>query len=508
MAQLENFAGAQAIVDTIKTTLGPKGMDKILQGSEGSSEVTNDGATILKKLFIDNPAAKVLIDIAKIQDEEVGDGTTSVVVFAGYLLQEGQKLIEKNIHPMTIIAGYRDAQKIAVEALKNSSADNSKDDEKFREDLFKIASTTISSKILQNEKEKFATLAVDAIMRVRKTGSLQAIQILKKPGGTMKDSFLDEGFILDKQVGVGQPTFVKDAKILVANTAMDTDKIKIYGAKVKTNSIKAVAEIEQAEKDKMRAKCEKIKNHGINVFINRQLIYDFPQEFFSDNGIVSIEHADFEGVERLALVLGAEIASTFDHPEEVKLGRCAQVSEVMIGEDRLIKFSGCAKNEACTIVLRGANSHLLDECERSLHDALCVLQQTLENTKVVYGGGCSEMLMAKVVSDAAKITPGKKALAMEAFATALKLMPATIADNAGLDSAELISLLEACHYNGQSTMGIDVVGEAIGDVQELGILESLRVKQQYVTSATEAAEMILRVDNVLRAAPRQRRQEQ
>lgn len=508
-----------ALADLVKTTLGPKGMDKILQPSgQGPSDriqVTNDGATILKSIQVHNPAAKILIgtvftniltrlEIAKTQDDEVGDGTTSVTVFCGELLREAEKLLQQKIHPQTVISGYRLASDVAYKALVGSTHDHGKDPEKFREDLLNIARTTLSSKILQQEKEHFAQLAVDAVLRLRGSTDLNSIQILQKPGGSMRDSYLDEGFILDKTFGVGQPRRIENAKILVANTAMDTDKIKIYGAKVKTGSMTKMAEIEKAEKNKMKEKCEKIKNHGINVFINRQLIYDYPQEFFADNNISAIEHADFEGVERLALVLGSDIVSTFDHPESTKLGSAKLVEEIMIGEDKLIKFSGCERNEACTIVLRGANSHLLAEAERSLHDALCVLSQTVNETRTVLGGGCSEMLMAKAVSEAAKKTAGKQSLAMEGFARALKQMPSIIADNAGLDSAELVSVLESEHYNGNNETGLDVLIGAVGNMRKLGITESFKVKQQVLLSASEAAEMILRVDDVITCAPRQR----
>lgn len=358
--------------------------------------------------------------------------------------------------------------------------------------------------MLHQEKELFANIAVDAILRIKNSLNLDAIQILKKPGGSLKDSFLAEGYILDKSIGVGQPKRIEKAKIMVANTSMDTDKIKIFGAKIKTSSVANLAEIEAAEKEKMKKKCEKILKHGINVFINRQLVYDYPQEIFADNNVMCIEHADFEGVERLASVLGGEIVSTFDHPDQVKLGSAAVIEEIIIGEDKLLKFSGCAQNEACTIVLRGATSHLLEEADRSLHDALCVLQQTIMETRTVYGGGCSEMLMAKAVEDEAKKTSGKKALAMEAFAKALKQIPAIISDNAGLDSAEIVSSLEAEHYKGNNTTGVDIELGTFGDMKQLGITESFKVKLQILLSASEAAEMILRVDDVIRCAPRKR----
>ncbi|KAG8378025.1 hypothetical protein BUALT_Bualt08G0095300 [Buddleja alternifolia] len=590
-ARMASFVGAMAIADLVKTTLGPKGMDKILQstGRGHSVTVTNDGATILKSLHIDNAAAKVLVgildailffccfalvleglcyycwkrfffagptlytlqgnsagtvigikrirkksyyfkcwqalislsDISKVQDDEVGDGTTSVVVLAGELLREAEKLVNAKIHPMTIIAGYRMAAECARNALLERVVDNKLDAgdflflfflfllltcgcKKFRVDLMKIAMTTLSSKILSQDKEHFAKLAVDAVMRLKGSTNLESIQIIKKAGGSLKDSFLDEGFILDKKIGVGQPKRIENAKILVANTAMDTDKVKIYGARVRVDSMAKVAEIEVAEKEKMKEKVQKIINHGINCFVNRQLIYNFPEELFADAGVLAIEHADFDGIERLGLVTGGEIASTFDNPESVKLGHCKLIEEIMIGEDKLIHFSGVEMGQACTIVLRGASPHMLDEAERSLHDALCVLSQTVNDSRVLYGGGWPEMLMAKAVDELAKKTPGKRSHAIEAFSRALVAIPTTIADNAGLDSAELVAQLRAEHHKEDSTAGIDVISGSVGSMEELGISEAFKVKNAVLLSATEAAEMILRVDEIITCAPRRR----
>lgn len=506
-ARLASFVGAVAIADLVKSTLGPKGMDKILQSMGRGQEVTvtNDGATILKSIYIDNPAAKVLVDISKVQDDEVGDGTTSVVVLAGELLREAEQLVNQKIHPMTIIAGFREACDCAHQTLIGAAFNNEADPERFRQDLLNIAKTTLSSKILTGDKEHFANLAVDAIMRLKGSGNLEAIHIIKKPGGALRESYLDEGYILDKKIGVGQPKRIENAKILVANTAMDTDKIKIYGARVRVDSMAKVADIEAAEKDKMREKVQKILDHNVNCFINRQLIYNFPEEIFADAGVMAIEHADFDGIENLALVLGGEIVSTFDDPSGVKLGQCKLIEEIMIGEDRLIHFSGVALGEACTIVLRGASTHILDEADRSLHDALCVLQATVKDSRVVYGGGFPEMRMAKAVEELASKTPGKKSLAMEAFARALRALPGTICDNAGLDSSEIVANLRAAHgADATSRMGIDVVRGEAGDMAELGIYEAFRVKKQVLVSATEAAEMILRVDDIIKSAPRQR----
>lgn len=353
--------------------------------------MTNDGATILRSVHVDNAAAKVLVDIAKTQDDEVGDGTTSVAVLCGELLREAEKLIDQRIHPTVIIDGWRMALSLAREALEQSARDNSSDPVKFKEDLLDIARTTLSSKLLTQEKEHFAKLAVDAVLRLKGSNNLDHIQVIKKPGGCMKDSYLEDGFLLDKQIGVGQPKRIENAKILVANTGMDTDKIKIYGSRVKVDSMTKVAEIEEAEKKKMREKCEKIANFGINCFINRQLIYNYPEQLFAEKGIMAIEHADFDGVERLAAVTGGEITSTFDHPEKVTLGECKLIEEIIIGEDRLIRFSGVKSGAACTVVLRGASAHLLDEAERSLHDALAVLTETLKESRTIMGGGCTEV---------------------------------------------------------------------------------------------------------------------
>ena len=507
-ARMSSFVGAIAVADLVKTTLGPKGMDKILQSVSDPNNmritITNDGATILKSVPVENPAAKVLVDIAKTQDDTVGDGTTSVTVLCGELLREAEFLINQRIHPMTIVQGWRQAVAIARAALEAAAVDNSGNDDAFRTDLLNIAKTTLSSKLLFVEKDHFAKLAVDAVLRLRGSGNLDYIQVIKKPGGSLADSRLEDGFVLDKAFGIGQPKRLENAKILIANTPMDTDKIKIYGSRVRVDSMAKVAEIEEAEKDKMRNKCKKIIDHGISCFVNRQLIYNFPEQIFTDAGVVSIEHADFDGIERLAAVTGGEIASTFDRPDLVTLGECLLIDEVMIGEDRLIRFSGCKSGAACSIILRGASSHLLDEAERSLHDALCVLTETVKETRVICGGGCLEMLMANAIDLEVPKVAGKAALAMEAFSRALRQLPTIIADNAGYDSSELVTQLRAAHAAGNKRAGLDMYKGCIGDMWELGIRESYKSKLQVLISAAEAAEMILRVDDIIKCAPKQR----
>lgn len=484
-------------------------MDKILQslGDEHARKkitVTNDGATILQSIFVDNPAAKILVDISRTQDEEVGDGTTTVAVLAGELLREAEKLVEQKIHPQIIIQGWRKAREAARAVLVDKAFDNFDDDAKFRADLKNIALTTLSSKLLKSEREHFANLAVDSVLRLKGSGNLDYIKIIKKPGGTLSDSYLADGFILLKKIATGCEKSAENPRIMVANTPMDNDKVKILGSKVKVDSVMKVAEIEEAEKLKMKKKVDKILAYKPDVFINRQLIYNYPEQLLADAGVMVIEHADFDGMERLSAVLGAEILSTFDDPESDVLGSCAKIDELMIGEDKVIAFAGCQRNEACSIIVRASGNHILDEAERSLHDAICVLVSAIKNHKTIYGGGNPEIRMELAVSALAKKVEGKQALAIEAFARALHQLPTIIADNAGYDSAEIVQNLRSAIANGDEEAGLNMWTGAVGNMKELGVTECLRVKEQALISATEAAEMILRVDDIVKCAPRKR----
>ncbi|VDP09326.1 unnamed protein product, partial [Soboliphyme baturini] len=472
-ARLSSFVGAITVGDLVKTTLGPKGMDKILMSRDPVStnvQVTNDGATILKAIAKLNASNYVLfVEIALVQDNEVGDGTTSVVVLACELLKPKDSSLRD----------FTRKRSLWMRLAKHS--------EGLYDELLKIAKTTLGSKIVAQHNELFAKLAVDAVLRLKGSGNLNCIHVIKKLGGRMADSYLDDGFLLEKTPGVQQPHRIENARILIANTPMDTDKIKVFGSRVRVDSVAKVAEMELAEKEKMKDKVNKILSHNINVFINRQLIYNYPEQLFADAGVMAIEHADFEGIERLAHVLGGEIVSTFDNPADVKLGHCKLVEQVMIGEDKLLKFYGVPVGEACTIVIRGSTQQILDEAERSVHDALC--------PKTIYGGGCAEVIMAAAVQKLASFTPGKESLAIEAFARALLQIPTILADNGGFDSAQLISELKVAH---------NLVDGHVGDMAVLGVVESYRVKLSALTSAWEAAEMILRVDDIIKAAPRPR----
>jgi T-complex protein 1 subunit beta len=512
-------------------------MDKILlpQSASAPIQVTNDGATILKSVLVDNPAAKILCDISRIQDEEVGDGTTSVCVLAAELLRQAEKLIDqRRIHPQTIIQAYRLASQAAINALTASSSDAESSipsgegqfSASLKESLMQIAKTTLSSKVLASHREYFAQMAVDAVARLGGSRELERIQIIKKTGGRLEDSYLAPGFILPKRIGANQPKRIEGARILIANTPMDTDKAKVFGSKIKAESTAQLAEIERVERDKMRGKVQKIASTGVNCFINRQLIYNWPEQLFADAGISSIEHADFEGVERLALVTGAEIASTFEDASQIRIGLCDLIEEVMIGDEVMVQFSGLpAGSTACTVVLRGSSEQLLEEAERSLHDALCVLASTAASGEgTVLGGGASEMLMAEAVerlasaqvssalqgenavADSMVNTIGKLTVAIEGFAEALRALPTILANNGGYDGCELVGQLKQLHKKQpeNASMGIDMYAGKVADMRVLGVRETLKSKRQVVASASEAAEMILRVDNILRSAPRKR----
>lgn len=489
------FIEVKEIVSYVKSTLGPKGMDKILLSKSGNFLVTNDGATILKNVYSESLALNIIRDICSVQDDEIGDGTTSVCCLIGELIFESEKLKSFQIHPQIIIKGYRKAAKEALRILEIKSFDPSGNPRLFCNELLNIARTTLNSKIISPFRELFSRIAVKAILKLKGSTNINTIKIIKKCGGTLKDSFIEDGFLIEKKIGVNQPKKIKNARILIANTSMDTDKIKIYGAKIKVKTISKLAEIEIAEQKKVLDKCQKIISHNINVFVNRQLIYNRYERFFSEHRIMTLEHVDFDGVERLALATGAEIVSTFDIPSKIKLGKCKIVEEILIGEESMIRFGGCLSGDFCTIILRGSNSQILDEAERSLHDALCVLSQVIRDPRLVWGGGNIETHISTELELLSKKTMGKNALAIESFSKAIQKLPKIIADNAGLDSMELVKKIKINHEKGNPKTCLDIFSGSIGDADKLGLTESFKLKAQTIISAVEASEMMIRIDN-------------
>eukprot|EP00915_Cephaloidophora_sp_WS-2016_P003437 GHVH01004603.1.p1 GENE.GHVH01004603.1~~GHVH01004603.1.p1 ORF type:complete len:539 (+),score=72.28 GHVH01004603.1:50-1666(+) len=516
-ARLQYYVGGIAVCDMVKSTLGPHGSDKILLpvGTEparmAKATITNDGATILSRVWLDNPAAQIMVDVARTQDKSVGDGTTGVVVLAGELLRQAEILTDQRIHPSIIVEGYEKAAKIAVTALESASAKMT--DELLRDNLLRLARTTLSSKIVRFECEKMAEVAVDAVLRLEGNEDIGLIHIIKIPGASLSESYLDEGFILEKDLPPYVEKSLEGCKVLLTDTPMDADKVKIFSARVRVESFSQVKEIEDAEKLKMSNKVASMCATGCNVTINRQLIYDFPNQCFRKHKVLPIEHADFDGIERLSLVLDGDIASTFDAPEKIKLGSCDKIEQILIGEKRFIQFTGCAKKKACTIVLRGSTDHVLDEAERSIHDALANLSQTVRDGRFVYGGGSVELHCAEAIEKEARKTEGKLQLPLQAFSKALVAVPTILLDNGGFDSAETVARLRALHHQHREeqadtdpscTLGVDLETGGLSDMRKVGVLESLWSKTHQLRSASEAAQMIIRCDEVVRCAPRRR----
>jgi T-complex protein 1 subunit beta len=491
------FNETKKVVNFLKSTLGPRGMDKLLLSKSGNINVTNDGATILKNASYHSVMKNILNDLTLAHDNEIGDGTTSVCCLVGELIIEAEMLIDVQIHPQIIIKGYRLAAQHALSVLNSVYFDHSADADIFCEDLLNIAKTTLCSKVVFPVREHFARLVVEAVLKLKGSTDTKHVKIIKKIGGTLRDSFLEEGFILENKIGTGQLKRVHNAKILVANTALDSDKIKIHGTRIKVSALSKLAKIEITEQKKILDKCKKIISHMINVFINRQIIYNRQESFFTDHGILTIEHADFEGIERLALVTGAEIASTFDEPSKIKIGHCKIVEEIIIGDETMVRFGGCSNANACTIIIRGSNQQLLDEAERSIHDALCILTQSMKDTRFVWGGGSLDTYLSLRLENFAKKFSEKTSSAVLAFAKAIQNMPKIILDNAQLDSAFIISKLRKAHKENKIKTCIDISNETVSCAQKLGLIELFKLKTQTIISAVEAVEMILRIDKII-----------
>lgn len=483
------------VVDFIKTSLGPRGMDKLMVSESGGVKITNDGATILKNIKKDGIVVNILNEVCSVIDQEIGDGTTTLCCLVGELMIEAEKLMNMNVHPQIIVQGFRIAAREAIATINSNSFDNSKNLELFCADLLDMARTTLNSKVVATQKELFARIALKAVLKLKGSTDLNRLNIIKKCGGSLKDSFLDEGFILNKKIEFNQPKKIKNAKILIVNTALDSDRIKINGVKIKVKSISNLARIEIGEQKKLLDKCRKILTHGINVIVNRQLIYNRQERFFSDHGILSIEQADFDGIEKLALCTGAEITSTFDEPSKIKLGLCKIVEEVVIGDEKYIRFGGCANQGSCSIVIRGSNEQIIDEAERSLHDALSILIQSIKNPKYIWGGGYSEMKIGNSIEYLSKKFQCKKSLSIASFAIAIQRIPEIIMENAGLEPIFLINKFkknlkkgEECCFNAEN--------EDISCAKISGLIENSKLKTQIILAAVEAVEMIIRIDKM------------
>ncbi|MCD6469666.1 TCP-1/cpn60 chaperonin family protein, partial [Candidatus Bathyarchaeota archaeon] len=469
-AQHNNIMAARIIAEAVRTSLGPKGMDKMLVDSLGDVTITNDGKTILDEMEVEHPAAKMMVEVAKTQDDEVGDGTTSVVIVAGELLTKAEELLNKNVHPTIIIDGYRKAADKALEVLEEIAISVDPNDKEF---LKKVAMTSMASKIVSENREQLAEIAVDAVLHVaRKVGDqyrvdLDDILVQKKPGESITDTKLINGLIIDKEVvHPGMPKRIENAKIALLNCPLEIEKTE-FDAKINIETPEQMEAFLREEENMLREMVEKIKNAGANVLICQKGIDDMAQHFLARAGILAVRRAKKSDMEKLAKATGGRIVTNLEDLSEKDLGYAELVEERKIGEDKMVFIEGCKNPRAVAILVRGGTERTVDEAERSLHDALCVVRDVVQEPKILAGGGAPEIEVAKALRDYAQSLPGREQLAAQSFAEAIEVVPTALAENAGLDPIDIISELRARHEKGETWAGIDVFEGKVKDMREL-----------------------------------------
>ncbi|MGC8610449.1 MAG: thermosome subunit beta [Thermoplasmata archaeon] len=501
-AQKNNIQAAKAIADAVRTTLGPKGMDKMLVDSLGDIVITNDGATILKEIDVQHPAAKMIVEVAKAQDMAVGDGTTTSVVLAGELLKQAEALLEQNIHATIITNGYRMASQKALEILPQIAMKVSKNDTEI---LKKIAMTAMTGKNIGPDREYFANLVVKAVSTVaqeiegKTKVDFDSIKIEKKAGGGVKDTQLIDGIVLDKEkVHPRMPKIVKGAKILLLNEGLEIKKTEI-SAKIQIEDPTKIHEFLKEEENQLREMVEKIVKSGANVVFTQKGIDDLAQHYLAKYNIYAARRIKKSDMESLAKATGAKIITNLDDLKESDLGKADVVEELKIGNDYMTFVRGCKDPHAVSILIRGGTEHVIAEVERALQDAIKVVGVTLEEGLAVPGGGAVETELALRIREFAHKVGGREQLAVEKFAEALEIIPRTLAENAGMDAITILMKLKSMHEEGKKTFGVDVLGNKIEDMISLGVIEPVKVKSQAIESAMEVASMILRIDDVIAA---------
>lgn len=502
-AQRNNIMAAKAIAETVKTTLGPRGMDKMLVSSLGDVTITNDGATILKELDVQHPAAKMLVEVAKTQDNEVGDGTTTAVVLAGELLAKAENLLDQNVHPTLIIDGYKKAADKAQEIVNNISIPVNIEDDKL---LTNVALTSMGSKGITVAKEHFAQLAVEAVKQVAEEigGKLKAdidlIKILKKHGKSLDETELIKGMVIDKENAHPQmPKQVERAKIALLNNKLEIEKTE-FDAKINIDSPEQMKLFLDEEERMLKEMVEKVSGAGANVLFCEKGIDDVALHFLAKKNILAVKSVSSSDMEKLARATGGKIIASVKDLTSDALGEAKMVEEIKIGEDKLVYVRECKNPKAVTIVVRGGSEHVVDEAERSLHDALSVVRNAIEDGKIVAGGGAPEAEISRQLRKYANKVGGREQLAIEAFADAVEVIPMTLAENAGIDPIDIMVSLRAEHERNHSPYyGVDVFTGKIKNMLDLNVVEPLRVKQQVIKSATEAASMILKIDDLIAA---------
>ncbi len=501
-AQKSNIAAAIALAETVKTTLGPKGMDKMLVDSLGDIVITNDGVTILEEMEIEHPAAKMLVEVAKAQNEEVGDGTTTAVVIAGEILREAEQLLDQNIHPTVIARGYRMAKDKALEILdKMGKSVTLKDVDMLK----KIAMTAMTGKNAEVARENLADLVVEAVATVAEESEgkvvvdLDRIKLEKKEGASTSESELIKGIVLDKEkVHPAMPTKVKDAKIALIDAAFEVKGPETDAQIRITAPDQLQAFIEQEEK-MIRETVERIAATGANVVFCQKGIDDLAQHFLTKKGILAVRRVKKSDMEALARATGAKIVTSLDDLTEDDLGYAGLVEEKKIAGEAMIFVRDCKDPKSVTILVRGGTEHVVEEVYRAVEDALGAVASALESGKVVPGGGAAESEVAKELRKYGESVGGREQLAIMAFANGLEVIPKTLAENAGMDPIDTLVELRARHEKGEISAGVDVMNNEVTDMEKVGVIEPLKVKTQAIKSAAEAAEMILRIDDVIAA---------
>jgi len=499
-AQRSNISAARIVTEVVKTTLGPRGMDKMLVDSLGDVTVTSDGATVLDELDVQHPAAKMLVEIAKTQDDEVGDGTTTAVVLAGELLKRAEMLLDQGLHPTVINAGFRKAEERAMKVLAEIAKPV---DLKDSETLRKIAVTSMRGKSLGGAFDHFAEIAVDAVNQViEKRGDaffadIENIQLVKKEGKSLLDTELVRGVIVDKEVvHSGMPKRMEKAKIALMDTALEIEKTE-FSAEIKISNPQQMQAFLDEETKLMKDMVEKVKASGANVLFCQKGIDEVAQSFLAKAGILAARRIKKSDVEKLSRATGARIITNLEDLRSNDLGFAGLVEERKLGDDKMIFIQDCKDPKSVSILIRAGLERLVDEAERALKDALSVVIDVVKKPKAVAGGGAVEMELAKRIRDQAAQIGGREQLAVEAFADSLEVIPRTLSDNAGLNQIDILVGLRAAHETKGIWSGVNVFTGEIVDMWKEGVLEPVKVKEHAIGSAVEVASMIMRIDDVI-----------
>jgi len=498
-AQRKNILAAKAIAEAVRTTLGPKGMDKMLIDSSGDATVTNDGATILREMDIEHPVAKMIVEVARAQDDEIGDGTTTAVIIAGELLKKAEALLDQDVHPTVIVSGYKLAQSRAQSVLKDMAIDVSGDQAM----LLKIAQTAMRGKGIEIAMDKLAQISVDAALAV--SGSQgkdieEFVKAVKIPGGRIEDSFINYGIVVEKErTSPEMPKKVENARILLLEGTLELKKLDT-DAKITITEAKNLATFKEGEENIIKSQVDAIVAAGANVVFCEKGIGVTAQNYLSRNGILAARRVKREDLKMLALATGARLVGDVMQVAPQDLGSAAVVEERKVGKDKhMIFVEGCEKAKAVSIILHGVSEQFLDEMERALDDALNVVLDVIRSGKIVPGGGAPEIRVAENLRQYASALEGREQLAIRAFAEAVEAIPLTLAENAGFDPVDSLAGLRAKHGQGKMNFGLNINTGEPDDMLVQGIVEPLKVKIQAIKSAAEAATMVLRVDDVISA---------